>query len=98
MKSAKTKLHEKRFERKLIRKFRRTKNKQLRAALWNVRTELATIDEEEWNQNHWRLYLTEQVISRELKRRELLEWALKTGAPTKEVEKKQGSLSHPLSQ
>ena len=70
-------LREKNFLRKLQRQLRRADNKELRRALWEVRNKLRSNQPEEKDVN-WKIYLREQAISTELKRRELLEWALKT--------------------
>ncbi len=67
------------FRRKVLRQARRANSKELRKALWDVRKELTNNQSAEEGAN-WKLYLREQAISNELKRRELLEWALKTGA------------------
>ncbi|MCF2144623.1 MAG: hypothetical protein K9W42_13070 [Candidatus Heimdallarchaeota archaeon] len=66
------------FRRKVLRQARRANSKELRKALWDVRKELTNNQSAEEGAN-WKLYLREQAISNELKRRELLEWALKTG-------------------
>ncbi len=66
------------FVKRLTRKAKRMSNTDLREALWAIRKK----SEEQGSitgGNRNRLLKIEGIYSEELKRRELLEWALKTG-------------------
>jgi hypothetical protein len=62
-----------RMTRKLARQARKMSNEELRAALWEVRDRTESIE----NPSE-QLFLREDIYSKELKKRELLEWALRT--------------------
>ncbi|NHJ39988.1 MAG: hypothetical protein FK731_08145 [Asgard group archaeon] len=63
------------FEKKLAKKARKMSNEELRNALWDVR-----IKSENSNNNSINdLLIKEGIYAKELKNRELLEWALRTG-------------------
>ena len=64
------------LKRKLKRKTRKMTNEELRTALWIVRDKMDTNTEPMDLSS--KLFIQEEVYSQELKRRELLEWALKT--------------------
>ncbi len=67
------------FVKRLTRKAKRMSNTDLRKALWNARKKC-----EEQNDiagdKEIKLLKIEGIYAEELKRRELLEWALKTGS------------------
>ncbi|MBN1329355.1 MAG: hypothetical protein JXA54_07770 [Candidatus Heimdallarchaeota archaeon] len=62
------------FKRKLIRKARNMSNEQLRKVLWAVRGHNELLNE--FTKESQKSFLIEEVYSEELKKRELLEWAL----------------------
>ena len=67
------------FVKRLTRKAKRMSNTDLRKALWDARKK----SEEQKNvtqDNEIKLLKIEGIYAEELKRRELLEWALKTGS------------------
>ncbi|MBK5114180.1 MAG: hypothetical protein KGD59_00405 [Candidatus Heimdallarchaeota archaeon] len=64
--------------RRLTRKVKRMSNSDLREALWDIRKktgDIASFSGDEKNN----LLKIEGIYAEELKRRELLEWALRTG-------------------
>ena len=67
------------FVKRLTRKAKRMSNTNLRKALWDIRKkseEHMNVTGDERN----KLLKIEGIYAEELKRRELLEWALKTGS------------------
>ena len=66
---------ERRITKKISRQARKMSNEELRDALWDVRNK-----SESQNNPSDTLFLMESIYSNELKKRELLEWALRTGA------------------
>jgi hypothetical protein len=66
---------ERKITKKLTKQARKMTNEELRAALWDVRTK----SESQENPSE-KLFIMESIYSNELKKRELLEWALLTGA------------------
>ena len=79
---AKKNISQKRFERKLTREAKKMTNEELRKALWSVRKQLENNDQSSsiLTDKSMKSLIMEAVYSNELKRRELLEWALKTGS------------------
>lgn len=65
----------KNLEKKLAKKARRMSNEKLRDALWDVRRK----SESSSNDSIDDLLIKEGIYAKELKNRELLEWALRTG-------------------
>jgi hypothetical protein len=65
----------KKLEKKLLRKAQKMSNEELRDALWEVRRKSKTIENDSIDD----LLIKEEIFSKELKNRELLEWALRTG-------------------
>ncbi|MBD3191191.1 MAG: hypothetical protein GF308_11125 [Candidatus Heimdallarchaeota archaeon] len=78
------------FKQELLEKVRKMSNKELRQALWEARKEVmaresvSLLTEQQLEQKFpeeimQKKLLREEMFSRELERRGLLEWALKTG-------------------
>jgi hypothetical protein len=65
----------KKLEKKLSKKVRKMSNEELRDALWDVRKKSKITE----NDSIGDLLIKEEIFSKELKNRELLEWALRTG-------------------
>ncbi|NHK32675.1 MAG: hypothetical protein FK730_15095 [Asgard group archaeon] len=65
----------KKIHKKLSKKARKMSNEELRDALWDIRRKIK-ISENDFIGD---LLIKEEVYSKELKSRELLEWALRTG-------------------
>lgn len=61
------------IEKKFSKQARKMSNEELRAALWDVRNKTESQDG-----SSEELFILESIYSEELKRRELLEWALRT--------------------
>ncbi len=62
------------FKRKHTRKARNMSNDQLRGEFWSIRDKNELL--ENFTKENQKSFLLEEVYSKELKRRELLEWAL----------------------
>jgi len=66
------------FVRRLTRKAKRMSNTALRKALWDIRKKSEEHSSVKGD-NRSKLLKVEGIYAEELKRRELLEWALRTG-------------------
>ncbi|MGC9777608.1 MAG: hypothetical protein HZR80_00010 [Candidatus Heimdallarchaeota archaeon] len=73
---------QRRLERKLSRETQKMTNEELRSALWSTRKQSEQKEEvaNDLEKTKLRSFLMEDIYSKELKKRELLEWALKTGS------------------
>jgi hypothetical protein len=75
MVSKKVAYSQRKFVKKLSKKAKKMSNEELRDALWDVRRMSKIAENTSIND----LLIKEEIFSKELKNRELLEWALRTG-------------------